>query len=55
MFICDESIIIQVVNFPLHGALNPCQDEEYLEEIQVESGDVVYSMQLDGLVLEIFF
>lgn len=36
-----------VVNCLLGGALHPCQDVEYLEEIEVQYGDAAYSVQLD--------
>lgn len=43
-----------VVNCLLDGAFYPCQDVEYLEEIEVQYGDATYSVQLDGSVLETY-
>lgn len=43
-----------VVNCLLGGTLRPCQDVEYLEEIEVQYGDAAYPVQLDGLVSETY-
>lgn len=43
-----------VVNCLLDGAFYPCQDVEYLEEIEVQCGDATDSVQFDGSVLETY-
>lgn len=43
-----------VVNCLLDGAFYPCQDVDYLEEIEVQYGDATDSVQLDGSVLETY-
>lgn len=43
-----------MVNFLLDGVLNLYQDIEYLEENEVQYGDVIYSVQLNQLVLETY-
>lgn len=46
--------IIQVVNFLLDSALNPCQDVEHLREVEVQCAYIIHSVQLEELVLETY-
>lgn len=38
---CDENIM-WVINVLLNGALDPCQDVEYWEEVEAECRDVLF-------------